>query len=45
MIVSSGQQLTLTHDNNAILIHVTAVDAPGVVTMNTEVSLMWLPPL
>jgi hypothetical protein len=45
LIVSSGQQLTLTHDNNAILIHVTAVDAPGVVTMNTEVSLMWLPPL
>jgi len=24
---------------------VTDVDSPGVVTMNTEVSLMWLPPL
>jgi hypothetical protein len=45
LIVSPGQQLTLTHDDVGILIHVTAVDAPGVVTMNTEVSLMWLPPL
>ena len=45
LIVSPGQQLTLTHDYHAILIHVTAVDAPGVVTMNTEVSLMWLSPV
>ena len=45
LVVSPGQQLTLTHDNNAILIHVTDVDAQGVVTLNTEVSLMWLPPL
>ena len=45
LVVSPGQQLTLTHDNNAILIHVTDVDAQGVVTLNTEVSLMWLPPI
>lgn len=43
MVVSTGQQLTLTHENNAILLSVTDVDAPGVVTMNTEVSLMWVP--
>jgi hypothetical protein len=43
MIVSADQRLTLTHDDVAILIRVTDVDAPGVVTMNTEVSLMWLP--
>jgi hypothetical protein len=42
LVVSSGQKLTLTHDGHAILIHVTDVDATGVVTMNTEVSLMWL---
>ena len=45
LVVSPGQQLTLTHGDHAILIHVTDVDAPGVVTLNTEVSLMWLPPL
>ena len=45
LIVAPGQQLTLTHGDHAILIHVTDVDAPGVVTMNTNVSLMWLPPL
>ena len=43
LVVSVGQQLTLTHEDRAILFHVTDVDAPGVVTMNTEVSLMWLP--
>jgi hypothetical protein len=43
LVVSPGQQLTLTHDGHAILIHVTDVDEPGVVTMNTEVSLIWLP--
>jgi hypothetical protein len=43
MIVSADQRLTLTHNNEAILIRVTDVDSPGVVTMNTEVSLMWLP--
>lgn len=45
LVVAPGQQLTLTHGDDAILICVTAVDAPGVVTMNTEVSVMWLPPL
>jgi hypothetical protein len=45
LVVASGQQLTLTHGDHAILIHVTDVDSPGVVTMNTNVSLMWLPPL
>jgi hypothetical protein len=43
MIVSVDHRLTLTHNNEAILIRVTDVDSPGVVTMNTEVSLMWLP--
>jgi hypothetical protein len=43
LIVTPGQQLTLTHDDLAILLHVTDADAPGVVTMNTEVSLMWIP--
>ena len=43
MIVSTDQRLTLTHNNEVILIRVTDVDAPGVVTMNAEVSLMWLP--
>ena len=43
LVVAPGQQLTLTHDDHAILIHVTDVDGPGVVTMNTEVSLMWKP--
>lgn len=43
LIVAPGQQLTLTHEDHAILIHVTDVDSPGVITMNTEVSLMWLP--
>ena len=41
LVVAAGQKLTLTHEDHAILLHVTAVDAPGVVTMNTEVSLMW----
>jgi len=45
LVVAPGQQLTLNHGDHAILIHVTDVDSPGVVTMNTEVSLMWLPPL
>jgi hypothetical protein len=43
LVVSTGQQLTLTHDGHAILLYVTNVDAIGVVTMNTEVSLMWTP--
>lgn len=43
LVVSPGQKLTLTHEDDAILIHVTDVDSPGVVTMNTEVSLMWTP--
>jgi hypothetical protein len=43
LVVSVGQQFTLTHEDRAILFQVTDVDAPGVVTMNTEVSLMWLP--
>jgi hypothetical protein len=43
LVVAPGQQLTLTHDDHSILLHVTSVDAPGVVTLNTEVSLMWLP--
>lgn len=42
-VISTGQKFTLTHDGHAILISVTDVDAPGVVTMNTEASLMWLP--
>lgn len=45
LVVAPGQQLTLYADLDTILISVTDVDAPGVVTMNTEVSLMWLPPL
>lgn len=43
LIVAPEQQLTLTHDGDAILLRVTHVDSPGVVTMNTEVSLMWKP--
>ena len=43
LVVSPGQQFTLTDDGQAILLHVTDVDSPGVVTMNTEVSLMWQP--
>lgn len=43
LVVAPDQQLTLTHDDHAILLHVTSVDVPGVVTMNTEVSLMWRP--
>ena len=42
LVVTEGQKLTLTHGDDAILIHVTGVESPGVVTMNTEVSLMWL---
>jgi hypothetical protein len=43
LVVSTGQKFTLTHENCAILIQVTDVDAQGIVTMNTEVSLMWVP--
>jgi len=43
MIVRPCQQFTLTHENRAILIRVTDVDAMGPVTINTEVSLMWVP--
>jgi len=43
MIVRPCQQFTLTHENRAILIRVTDVDAMGRVTINTEVSLMWVP--
>ena len=42
LVVTEGQKLTLTHGDDAILIHVTGVESPGVVTMNTEVSLMWI---
>lgn len=42
LVVTEGQQLTLTHGDDGILLHVTGVESPGVVTMNTEVSLMWL---
>jgi hypothetical protein len=42
LVVTEGQKLTLTHGDDAILIYVTGVEAPGVVTMNTEVSLMWV---
>ena len=42
LVVTEGQKLTLTHGDDGILIHVTGVESPGVVTMNTEVSLMWL---
>jgi hypothetical protein len=42
LVVAPGQKLTLTHDDHAILIHVTDADSPGVVTMNTKVSLMWV---
>ena len=42
-IVSIGQKLTITHEGVAILIEVTDMDAPGVITMNTEVSMMWVP--
>jgi hypothetical protein len=41
--VAPGQKLTLTHDDVGILLHVTDVDSPGVVTLHTEVSVMWLP--
>ena len=41
--VAPGQKLTLTHDGDAILIHVTHVDSPGVITLHTEVNVMWLP--
>lgn len=43
LVVSAGQKFTLTHENCAILVQVNDVDAQGVVTMNTEVSLMWRP--
>jgi hypothetical protein len=42
LVVAPSQRLTLTHGTDAILICVTDVDAPGVVTMNTGVSLMWM---
>ena len=42
LVVAPSQRLTLTHEGNAILICVTGVDSPGVVTMNTKVSLMWM---
>jgi hypothetical protein len=42
LVVTEGQQLTLTHGDDGILLHITGVESPGVVTMNTEVSLMWL---
>ena len=41
--VAPGQKLTLTHDDVGILLHVTHVDSPGVVTLHTEVNVMWLP--
>jgi hypothetical protein len=41
--VAPGQKLTLTHDDVGILLHVTNVDSPGVVTLHTEVNVMWLP--
>ena len=40
--VAPGQKLTLTHDDVGILLHVTNVDSPGVVTLHTEVNVMWL---
>ena len=43
LVVTEDQMLTLTHGEDAILIHVTGVESPGVVTMNTAVSLMWVP--
>lgn len=43
LVVSAGQKFTLTHENCAILIKVNDVDALGVVTANTEVTLMWRP--
>ena len=43
LIVMAGQQLTLTQEDHGILLHVNSVDSPGIITMNTEVSLMWLP--
>ena len=41
--VAPGQKLTLTHDDVGILLHVTDVDSPGVVTLHTEVNVMWVP--
>ena len=41
--VAPGQKLTLTHDDVGILLHVTHVDSPGVVTLHTEVNVMWSP--
>lgn len=41
--VAPGQKLTLTHDDVGIPLHVTHVDSPGVVTLHTEVNVMWLP--
>lgn len=43
LVVAAGQKLTLTHDDVGILLHVTHVDSPGVVTLHTEVNVMWLP--
>ena len=43
LVVTEGQKLTLTHDGVGILLHVTHVDSPGVVTLHTEVNVMWLP--
>jgi hypothetical protein len=43
LVVSTGQKFTLIHENLAILIQVTDVDTQGVITSNTEVSLMWMP--
>jgi hypothetical protein len=41
-IASVGQQFTMTRDGREILLTVTGMDAPGLITMRTEISLMWM---
>jgi len=43
LVVSKGQQFTLTHEGHAILLSVTDVDSVGVVTASTQVTLTWVP--
>jgi hypothetical protein len=41
-VVSIGQKFTLTHDGQAILLEVTDVDTVGILTAQTQVSLVWV---
>jgi hypothetical protein len=43
LVVSKGQQFTLTHEGHAILLSVTDVDSVGVITASTQVALTRVP--